>query len=265
MQRREFLLGIATAGAAVSTGCLGYTIESEDGVAQRKTRIEQLEQTATEREQRVDELEDQLSNFQDQIDEKESTVQRLQQTATDRGDKIQSLEDELESVEEQLEETRTQNRLLERRVENLEGEQSEREYDVLMVWYESALESYEFGEDKYSDATQSQNTQDYFVASEEYLTAWGQYNAAVGATDHIGSHLSQRSMFDVEDLITQTNLYCYHMRQACEYYYSSMLYYAVDDITTGEQDISSAQEEVESAQEYTVHDKSTIRDALQQN
>ena len=68
MDRRKFIASSATAGAVVSTGCLGYTIESEDDVEQWQERIDELESEREHQRERADELESDREELQNELD-----------------------------------------------------------------------------------------------------------------------------------------------------------------------------------------------------
>ncbi len=93
---------LACVAVAATAGCLGYTIESEEGIEDRKNRIDQLQTLADAKNETIDEQDSLLSDRNETIGDLEQDVANLETTVADLEDDLSDLEAELTDKRQEL-------------------------------------------------------------------------------------------------------------------------------------------------------------------
>lgn len=157
MRRRKFIGATAAGIVTAASGCLGYTLESEDDVEAREERIAELEETVQEQQETIDAQESTLA-------ERRSRIEELDAEITRKEERIATLESRNENREERTAD-------LESRVETLQREKVSELYGIAYEHYESGNNAFDQAESTESNGTQDTATALFSAANHDYLAA----------------------------------------------------------------------------------------------
>lgn len=215
-------------GAAIaSSGCLGYTVESEDDVNDRKERTDSLEDER-------DSLDEELESLQDERDSLEGDVESLEESNTD-------LEEELSGVESNLEDSN--------------GEQILHLYSWGLTHQNNATDAYNEAYSYYQDGDHTAARAEFNLCGGYYHSAENNFRGAKNVADALGETT-------VETYCSQAESRCGSMNDAAADYQSSMYYFNNGYTSTAEDYLDSGDAQYTEAQSYTLRDLGELETQL---
>lgn len=241
MQRRQFFAAVAAASGGLLTGCLGYTIKSEEEIQSKNDRIEELRTTIREQESELSSLnetiqqkEDRINQLEETINEKESQISDLEGTVTDQQSEIEQLESE---------------------VETLKREKISELYAIGHAHFES-------GNQAFDSARSSDSNGDYLIAEGNYAIAHGHYLSAEQAFRRAATLAGDVGLTNVQGSIeTATNALDDYGLAALNYA-NEMLFRSQGNSSTADDFESDADSAYGSAQNTPVPTPDEIDSAL---
>ena len=248
MNRRQFLTIGAVGLVSSQAGCLGYTVQDQEEVDERKNRIENLQESLesaqtniSEQESQIVDLEEQRNGLQNEISEKESQIADLEE-------QINNLNSDLQSAEENI--------------ASLEEDKQRLEAEIILDLYSWAISMNNDGLDYWSGGIELWNNENYTEARAEFNVAAGYFDSAFMNMKGAGDRADEFGYNQTEDLIRETqnkvNLrylasgqYQLASRSAARGEYSDAQSYQ----DTGEQRLSEAEN-------YEFYDLNVLEDEL---
>lgn len=234
VNRRRALAGLGTAAAVGLTGCLGYTIESEDDVEARKERIEELETQVDELNGTVERRDDEIADLESDIEEKETRIEELESDVEDHDEEIESLQSD---------------------VETLRAEKVSSLYALGHARIEAANQSIDA-------ADSAGNEEDYRLAAMYWTRAEGELNGAHAAFEDARIVAEEEGYSSVAATIEEARLWTRHMSDACLNLANSFLYLSRGDDSTAQDYADAGEEALDEADQYDVASPSEIDSAL---
>lgn len=234
LSRRSALTSLGTAATVGLAGCLGYTIESEDDVEGRKTRIDELESEIEDLESNLSDREDEIADLESQIQDRESQIEDLESDVSDREDEIESLESDLET---------------------LRAEKVSALYTVGHARTEASKLSKE-------NANAEADKENYDLASLYWVRAEGELNGAHTSFDEAQSVADEEGFSSVASTIEEARMWAKHMSQACLNMANAYLFLSRGQDSMGQDYADMAQEAFKKADQYDVADPSDIESQL---
>ncbi|PSP79644.1 hypothetical protein BRC81_03825 [Halobacteriales archaeon QS_1_68_20] len=215
-------------------GCLGYTIESEDDVQQRKARIDELESEVGDLESQVETKDSTIEDLEAEVEQKQSEIEDLEASIEEKDGEIDSLESDLETEQKEL-------------ISKL--------YELGESHRQRAFKNWQDGGDLYDQG-------DYSGASNEWGLAAGQYIDATEVFAEAASIASDQGRSEVADMIessknrVQTSATAAHQFSLASYYYSH------DNESQGDKHLQEGNSALEELDQYTLYDPSEIDSSL---
>lgn len=252
MHRRHFLKA-AIASVPVISGCMGYTVESQEEVASRQTQIDNLQQT--------------VERQQSKIETKNEQLTKIKQTATEQSSEISDLEREMENIREQL--RRTEDDLESARQRNDELSNSltavkttveDNKKRRIVDLYVKGTNSREYGSNSYSQADTAYNDDQNFVkASREWAEAWGNYNASVGYFYEALQLAKDSDSESAQEKVLNANLKVSELRDASGYFSLASYEYSQGNESEGDSYLEQGNTHLENANGYEIVDVAQIK------
>lgn len=234
VNRRRALAGLGTAAAVGLSGCLGYTIEAEEDVEQRKERIETLETEVDDLEGQVQERESEVDDLNGQIEQKESEISDLESDVADRDEEISTLESD---------------------VETLRAEKVASLYALGHARIEAANHSIE-------QANSASDDEDWRLAAMYWTRAEGEVNGAHASFEDARIVAEEEGFSSVAATIEEARTWADHFGDVCLEFANASLYLSRGDDSTAQDHLDAGEQALDEAEKYDVADVSEIESAL---
>lgn len=241
MQRRSVLRASGVAATVGLAGCLGYTIESEDDVQQRKERI--------------DELESEVADLESQVEQKESENEQLNSDIEDLESQIEQKESEIQQLESDLQQAESDVDSLESDLETERKEHVSLLYELGYSQRDRALNHWKSGANLYDQG-------DFAGASNEWGISSGQYIDAAETFAQAAADARDLGLSDVVSDVESSEEYVRLSGQAANHFALASYYYAHDNETDGDSHIDKGNDALDESSQYTLYEPQEIDSAL---
>lgn len=204
MDRRTFLAACGVAFAPAVSGCAGYTVASEEDASERRNRI--------------DELEAEVEDLEAALDERESTIDELERDG-------QSLEAALDERETTIEDLETEADALRDDLEAAQEERGDRERDLLVSWYELAYGIADEAYETWNAAVTEFNRGEYARAEVLFGRADGGFESAARVVSTLEAACAESGYDDAVATTAEFTTILEDVRSAAEHFAAAANHY----------------------------------------
>lgn len=248
MQRRTVLRAAGVTATVGLSGCLGYTIESEDDVERRKDRIDELESDVDELESDLEQKESENEELGSEIEGLETDVETLEAEIEDKETRIQELESTIDQKDDEVDSLES----------DLDTERREKISLVYELGYQQrnrALNHWKSGSNLYDQA-------DYAGASNEWGISSGQYIDSAETFAEAASQARDLGLSKVASDAESSEEFVRASARAANHFALASYYYSKDDVSEGDYHIDEGNDALDESQQYTLYEPSEIDAAL---